>query len=80
MSQIDEFHSHTVNGLHATIPGPIRDCEDPQCAEDRAGIQAFARMDEEWLQRQIGLYEEAIRLDLIALSRLREALKLRTAS
>ena len=63
--------------MTVTIPGPIRECGHPHCAEARANIESLAHLDTEWLERQIVLHEKAIRDDLTTLVSLREAVRLR---
>jgi hypothetical protein len=76
--QVDEFHSHPYGDTNVTVPGPIRECDDPHCSVARVKIERMAQFPDNWLKRQISLHECAIQNEISMLSRLREAVALKS--
>lgn len=71
-----DFHSHEWQGVPVTIPGPVRECQDPQCREEREAIERIALWPRGRIKARISAYQELIARDMSQLTILREALQL----
>lgn len=82
MSEVDEVHTHQVSlgnegPVDCVVPGPIRHCDDKQCAFDRKVIEQFAGWPRVFLHEHINRFQAEINHHLELITQMKEGLRLK---